>query len=136
MFLLVIAGLGGLLYGMDYGIVASALPYLKDTFAGTPAELSIIVAAMMLGGVFSTLFAGLLADWMGRKRLMNFCGVVFVAAIPLIALSHGYAPLFFGRLLEGISAGLIVPRIASASATSAISRLLVTGTMVTPDAVD
>ncbi len=106
-FLLVIAGLGGLLYGMDYGIVASALPYLKDTFAGTPAELSIIVAAMMLGGVFSTLFAGLLADWMGRKRLMNFCGGVFVAAIPLIALSHGYAPLFFGRLLEGISAGLI-----------------------------
>ena len=107
LFLLVIAGLGGLLYGMDYGIVASALPYLKDTFAGTPAELSIIVAAMMLGGVFSTLFAGLLADWIGRKRLMNFCGVVFVAAIPLIALSHGYAPLFFGRLLEGISAGLI-----------------------------
>jgi SP family myo-inositol transporter-like MFS transporter 13 len=62
---------------------------------------------MMLGGVFSTLFAGLLADWMGRKRLMNLCGVIFVAAIPLIALSHGYAPLFFGRLLEGISAGLI-----------------------------
>jgi MFS family permease len=86
LFLLVIAGLGGLLYGMDYGIVASALPYLKDTFSGTPAELSIIVAAMMLGGVFSTLFAGLLADWLGRKRLMNVCGVIFVAAIPLIAL--------------------------------------------------
>src|ERR1039458_9953048 len=38
---------------------------------------------------------------------MNFCGVVFVAAIPMIALSHGYALLFFGRLLEGISGGLI-----------------------------
>jgi MFS transporter, SP family, solute carrier family 2 (myo-inositol transporter), member 13 len=107
LFLLVIAGLGGLLYGMDYGIVAGALPYLKDTFSGTTAQLSIIVAAMMLGGVFSTLFAGMLAEWMGRKRLMNLCGAIFIVAIPMIALSHGYAPLFFGRLLEGISAGLI-----------------------------
>ena len=106
-FLLVIAGLGGLLYGMDFGIVAGALPYLAATSRLTAAELSIIVAAMMLGGVFSTLFAGMLADWMGRKRLMNLCGLIFVVAIPMIALSHGYAPLFFGRLLEGISAGLI-----------------------------
>ena len=66
-FLLVLAGLGGLLYGMDFGIVAGALPYLKDTFSGTPAQLSIIVAAMMLGSVFSTLFAGMLAEWMAAS---------------------------------------------------------------------
>ena len=107
MFLLVVAGLGGLLYGMDIGIVAGALPYLKDTFSGTPAQLSIIVAAFLLGATFSTLFAGALADWMGRKRLMNLCGIVFIAAVPMIALSHGYWPLFFGRLLEGICAGFI-----------------------------
>jgi MFS family permease len=107
LFLLVIAGLGGLLYGMDFGIVAGAFPYLAATSRLSAAELSIIVAAMMLGGVFSTLFAGLLAEWMGRKKLMNLCGIAFVVAIPTIALSHGYTPLFFGRLLEGISAGLI-----------------------------
>ena len=107
MFLLVVAGLGGLLYGMDIGIVGGALPYLAATSQLTTAELSVIVAAMMLGGVFSTLFAGMLADWMGRKPLMNLCGVTFVIAIPMIALSHGYTSLFFGRLLEGISAGLI-----------------------------
>ena len=107
LFLLIVAGLGGLLFGMDIGLVGGALPYLAATFQGTTAELSVIVAAMMLGGVFSTLFAGLLADWMGRKPLMNLCGVAFVIAIPMIALSHGYALLFFGRLLEGISGGLI-----------------------------
>jgi len=92
---------------MDIGIVAGAVPYLKDTFSGTTAELSVIIAAMMLGGVFSTLFAGLLAEWMGRKKLMNLCGIAFVVAVPMIALSHGYAPLFFGRLLEGIAGGLL-----------------------------
>ncbi len=105
--LLAVAGLGGLLYGMDIGIVGSALPYLKDTSGLQPAELSIVVAAMLLGAVFSTLFAGLLADWMGRKPLMNLCGVVFVLSIPTIALSHGFAQLLAGRLLEGVSAGLI-----------------------------
>jgi MFS family permease len=92
---------------MDIGIVAGAVPYLKDTFTGTTAELSVIIAAMMLGGVFSTLFAGLLADWLGRKKLMSICGITFVIAVPMIALSHGFAPLFFGRLLEGIAGGLL-----------------------------
>ena len=32
---------------------------------------------------------------------------MFVASIPVIALSHGYGPLFLGRLLQGASAGLI-----------------------------
>jgi len=107
LFLLVVAGQGGLLYGMDIGIIGGALPYLAATSRLNTAELSVIVAAMMLGGVVSTLFAGMLAEWMGRKPLMILCGIAFVVSIPVIALSHGYAPLFFGRLLEGVSAGLI-----------------------------
>jgi MFS family permease len=107
LFLLVVAGLGGLLYGMDIGIIGSALPYLQATSTLTAAELSMIVAVVMLGAVFSTLFAGMLADWMGRKPLMLLSGLTFVVSIPMIALSHGYAPLLFGRLLEGVSAGLI-----------------------------
>jgi len=107
LFLLVVAGLGGLLYGMDIGIIGGALPYLQATSSLTAAQLSIIVAAVLLGAVFSTLFAGMLADWMGRKPLMILSGVTFIISIPLIALSHGYAPLLFGRLLEGVSAGLI-----------------------------
>jgi MFS family permease len=106
-FLLVVAGLGGLLYGMDIGIIGGALPYLAATSSLTAAEISVIVAAVLLGAVFSTLFAGMLADWMGRKPLMILCGITFIVSIPMIALSHGYAPLFYGRLLEGVSAGLI-----------------------------
>jgi SP family myo-inositol transporter-like MFS transporter 13 len=106
-FLLVVAGLGGLLYGMDIGIIGGALPYLAATSRLTAAEISAIVAAVLLGAVFSTLFAGMLADWMGRKLLMILCGITFIVSIPMIALSHGYAPLFYGRLLEGVSAGLI-----------------------------
>jgi MFS family permease len=62
---------------------------------------------VLLGSVISTLFAGALADWMGRKPLMILSGVVFMLSIPAIALSHGYGPLFFGRLCQGISGGFI-----------------------------
>src|SRR6202167_2356982 len=44
---------------------------------------------------------------MGRKLLMIPSGVAFVISIPVIALAHGYQPLVFGRLLQGVSAGLI-----------------------------
>jgi SP family myo-inositol transporter-like MFS transporter 13 len=106
-FLLLVAGLGGLLYGVDVGIVAGALPYLEATSGLSAGQLSFVVAAVLLGSVISTLFAGLLSDWMGRKKMMALSGLLFVISVPTIALARGYEPLVLGRLLQGISAGLI-----------------------------
>ncbi len=106
-FLLLVAGLGGLLYGIDVGIIGGAYPYLAATSGLTAAQLSVIVAAVLLGSVFSTLFAGVLADWLGRRLLMTLSGCAFALSIPVIALSHGFGVLFFGRLLQGMSGGLI-----------------------------
>jgi len=105
--LLCVAGLGGLLYGVDVGIIGGALPYLEATSHFDAAKLSTIVAAVLLGSVISTIFAGLLADWFGRKPMMFISGLVFVISIPLIALSQGYEALFIGRLLQGVSGGFI-----------------------------
>ena len=105
--LLLVAGLGGLVYGVDVGIIGGALPYLEATSGLNASQLSIIVAAVLLGSVISTLFAGLLADWLGRKPLMLISGAIFVLSIPVIALSHGFGPLFLGRLLQGVSGGLV-----------------------------
>ena len=106
-FLLLVAGLGGLLYGVDVGIIAGALPYLEATSGLNAGQLSIIVAAVLLGSVVGTCFAGVLADWMGRKKLMVLSGLFFVLSIPIIALAHGFVPLASGRVLQGVSAGLI-----------------------------
>jgi len=107
--LLFVAGLGGLLYGIDVGIIAGAYDYMQETtYSGlTAGELSFIVAAVLLGSAISTLFAGVLADWMGRKKLMMLSGAFFVVSIPMIALSQNYEALVTGRLLQGVSGGLI-----------------------------
>ena len=110
--LLLVAGLGGLLYGIDVGIIASALPYLEATSGLNAGQLSVVVAAVLLGSIFSTLFAGMFADRFGRKPMMVASGTLFVLSIPAIALSHGYGALVAGRLLQGISGGfcgVVVP---------------------------
>jgi MFS family permease len=105
--LLLVAGLGGLLFGVDVGIISGALPYLEATSGLNAGQLSFIVAAVLLGGVVSTLFAGALADLFGRKNMMTMSGFLFVLSVPVMALSQGYGALIFGRLLQGISGGLI-----------------------------
>ena len=78
LFLLLVAGLGGLLYGVDVGIIGGALPYLEATSRLTPGQLSVIVAAVLLGATISTLFAGMIADWIGRKPFMVLSGITFI----------------------------------------------------------
>jgi MFS family permease len=110
-YLLFIAGLGGLLYGIDVGIIAGALPYLESTASMawklSAQQLSFIVAAVLLGSVLSSLFAGALADLIGRRWAMVLSGSLFALSIPVIALADGYTPLLLGRLLQGVSGGLI-----------------------------
>jgi MFS family permease len=106
-FLLFIAGMGGLLYGIDVGIIAGALLYLEKTISLTVGQTSFIVAAVLGGSMFSSLVAGVLADWFGRKTMMIVSALMFVASVGLIVMSQGFLPLFFGRLLQGMSGGVI-----------------------------
>jgi MFS family permease len=106
-FLLLIAGLGGLLYGIDVGIIAAALLYLGKVVNLTVDQKSLIVAAVLGGSMLSSPVAGLLADWFGRKRMMVVSGLIFVVSIVLIVSSQNFVQLFSGRLLQGMSGGVI-----------------------------
>ena len=105
-FLLVVAGLGGLLYGVDFGVIAAAEPYLKAMGAHGDARISHIVGAVLLGGILASLTAGVLAEWFGRKRMIVVSAAMFLVAIPVVSLSHdSFWMLYAGRVLQGMSAG-------------------------------
>ena len=106
-FLLLVAGLGGLLYGVDVGIIAGALPFLEATAGFSAEQIGTVVAAVLLGSVLSSLFAGMLADLFGRKKIMLLSAVLFILSVPVICLSSSFYGLVAGRLLQGISGGLI-----------------------------
>ena len=88
-FLFAMAGLSGLLYGIDIGVIAAALPYLKAATAFTDAQLSLIVGAVVMGAVVSALFAGALAERFGRRPVILLAAALNVAAEELT----GEAPL-------------------------------------------
>lgn len=108
LYLMVMAGLGGLLYGIDVGVIAAALPYIEKTSTYTPQEISLVVAAVLAGSVLSSLFAGMLAEWLGRKKVIIISALLFTLSIPVICFSSGvFALLMAGRILQGASAGLV-----------------------------
>jgi len=106
-FLLLVAGLGGLLYGIDVGIIDPALGYLGRTMAMTEENKSVIVAAVFGGSMFASVFAGFFADLLGRKPMMIISAVMFVASVGIIFTSQTYVPLLLGRILQGMSGGVI-----------------------------
>ena len=107
-YLLVMSGLGGLLYGIDVGVIAAALPYIQETSTYTPQQLSVVVAAVLFGSVLSSLFAGAMAEALGRKKVILLSALCFVASIPVICFSNNnFLMLMGGRILQGASAGLV-----------------------------
>ena len=107
-YLMVMAGLGGLLYGIDVGVIAAAVPYIEETSSYTPSQISMVVAAVLFGSVLSSLFAGMLAEWLGRKKVIILSAFLFTLSIPIICFSDGFfGVLMGGRILQGASAGLV-----------------------------
>jgi len=106
LYLLAMAGLGGLLYGIDFGTIAAAMPYIRELKMFTDAQLSWVVGAVLFGGIVSSLSAGVLCETFGRKRMIAASAAMFLVAIPVVCLSGGsLVVMIAGRVLQGMSAG-------------------------------
>jgi MFS family permease len=105
-FLLAVGGLGGLLYGIDFGVIAVSMPYIKALKIYTDAEVSWIVGAVMFGGILASATAGILCDRFGRKKMISSAAVLFLVAVPVVCFSgESLAIMLTGRILQGMSAG-------------------------------
>ena len=116
-FLLIMAGLGGLLYGVDVGVIAAALPYIERTSTFNQNEIGWIVGMALWGSLPSSMIAGLLAEWFGRKKMIVVSALLFLISIPVICASGffdggNFWMMVGGRAMQGAAAGLfgvIVP---------------------------
>ena len=100
------AGLGGLLYGIDFGVIAVSMPYIKALHIYTDAQVSWIVGAVMFGGIIASATAGWLCDRFGRKKMIVVGAGFFLVAIPVVCFSGtSLAVMLTGRVLQGMSAG-------------------------------
>ncbi len=102
-----IAGLGGILYGFDLGVISGALVFMKSDLSISSTDASLIVSAVLGGGSLATLFSGPFADRYGRRFSINVSAVVFIIGTIVLMTASSFALAMAGRLVQGIGVGII-----------------------------
>lgn len=110
----VTAGVGGLLFGYDTGIISAILVYLGADLGqilnGSEKEL---ITSITSGGAFlGAVLAGLSADRYGRKMPIYAGCILFIIGAIIQAASFSIGQMTVGRLIVGLgvgSAAMVVP---------------------------
>ena len=113
-----IAGLGGLLFGYDTGVIAGALLFIDPDFGLSSFESGVIVAAVPIGAVLGAALAGRLSDRFGRRAVILGSAMVFVSGRSDRAAAGDPSSSRLARVILGVAIGL-----ASATAPVYISEV-------------
>jgi len=73
----VIASLGGMLFGYDTGVISGALLFVKEQFNLSSTMQELVVSAVLIGAVIGAVIGGILADRYGRRKMIIASGIIF-----------------------------------------------------------
>jgi len=105
--MIIIAAIGGILYGYDLGIISGAMAFMNRDIAMSSGQLHIMPGAVLFGGAFATLVTGPLCDYFGRRKMLLTAAIVFIIGVIVIATATSYAGLLAGRLIQGVGVGIV-----------------------------
>ncbi len=100
-----IAGLGGILYGFDVGIIAAALLFVRNTFALSTHMQEIVVSVVPAGTMLGAVVGGILSDRLGRRATLLWSAIIFILGSILAPLSPNVAVLIVARSMLGFAIG-------------------------------
>ena len=101
-----VAALGGLLFGFDTGVISGAIHFIKVEFYLNAYQEGFAVSSLMIACVIGALFAGPIADWTGRKKVLILCAVLFTISTILSALPRSFTELVIARFIGGMGVGM------------------------------
>ncbi|MFB6221071.1 MAG: MFS transporter, partial [Halolamina sp.] len=93
---------------MGVSLISPVLPELRDVFGVTDARVGLVITAYTLPGIFITPFVGLVADRIGRRRVIVPLLLLFGVAGAGIAFVETFAGILALRFLQGIGASALV----------------------------
>lgn len=93
-----------LLAPLGVPLVAPALPVVRDAFGVTDARASLLVSTYFVTGIGLSPFIGLLADRVGRRRVLVPSLVVFSLTGGAMAVAPGFPVLVGLRVVQGTAA--------------------------------
>ena len=94
---------------LDTTIVNVALPWMAFDLAFTTSDTQWVVASYSLAFASLLILSGRLADLLGRRRVLLIGVSAFVVASMAIGLAGTTSQIILWRLIQGMSASLIMP---------------------------
>ncbi|KAK7272823.1 hypothetical protein RIF29_13863 [Crotalaria pallida] len=104
-----VAGIGGLLFGYDTGVISGALLYIKDDFQDVKNSNFLqetIVSMAIAGAIVGAAAGGWINDVFGRKKATLLADVIFTLGAIIMAAAPNSYVLILGRLLVGLGVGV------------------------------
>ena len=101
-----ISALGGLLFGYDVGVISGAILFIKQEFALSSLMEELVVSSVLLGSLGGAAIGGVLADRLGRRKLLIVTAIVFGGGAIGAALAPGTLWLITARIIAGAAIGI------------------------------
>ncbi|MCO7508050.1 sugar porter family MFS transporter [Serratia fonticola] len=105
-FVCFLAALAGLLFGLDIGVIAGALPFIAHEFQITSQQQEWVVSSMMFGAAVGAVGSGWLSYRLGRKYSLMIGAVLFVIGSLCSAFAPNNDILLVSRVLLGLAVGI------------------------------
>ncbi|EGS2004019.1 MULTISPECIES: galactose/proton symporter [Enterobacter] len=105
-FVCFLAALAGLLFGLDIGVIAGALPFITDEFQISAHTQEWVVSSMMFGAAVGAVGSGWLSFKLGRKKSLMIGAILFVAGSLFSAAAPNVEVLLVSRVLLGLAVGV------------------------------
>jgi SP family galactose:H+ symporter-like MFS transporter len=102
----IIASLGGMLFGYDTGVISGAILFLKQAFNLSSTMQELVVSAVLIGAVIGAVVGGILANRFGRRRMIILAGIIFTLSAIGTALAPSLGILIAGRIIVGVAIGI------------------------------
>ena len=127
-FLAVVAAIGGILFGYDTAVISGTTEVVKMQFGLSTGGEGWYVGCALIGSILGVLVAGMLSDFLGRKKTMLISAVLFSISAIGCAASGNFTQLVIYRMIGGFGIGIV--SIVSPIYISEVSPAHVRGTMV------
>lgn len=101
-----IAGLAGLLFGYDTGIIAGALLTITPDFQLSSFQAGMVVGAVPIGAVGGAWFASRGGDKYGRRSLILASAVIFIVGAIVSGVAQESGLLIISRVVIGFGIGV------------------------------
>ena len=105
-FLSVVAALGGFLFGYDTAVISGTTNMVASQFGLDDISLSWYVGCALVGSIAGVLSAGVMGDFLGRKRSMIIAALLFTVSAVGCAVCGTFNELVIYRIVGGVGIGI------------------------------